>query len=162
MRQSQADSSTRNPHLLRHKRALLTAISLVAFTLIALAKTTKLTGKIVAYDVMYHTSKSASMLQNQEVVILETANPKEKYVRVMFSSVGTTQIEPKYFDGAEPLTVEVFRDHSCDEKAPTFVSQVTLEQTAQTYLLTDAFKTQPPGRIKNLKCYVAIYKKKKK
>ena len=33
---------------------------------------------------------------------------------------------------------------------------------AGTYLLTDAFKTPPPCRIKNLECYVAIYKKKSK
>lgn len=143
------------------KKALLTAVIVVALTTASLAKTTKLSGKLVGYDVMHHTSKSASVVQNQEVVVLETANPKEKYLKVMFSSFGTTQIEEKYFDGTLPLTVDVFRDHSCDEKAPTFASQVTLEQIAQTYLLTDAFKSQPPGRIKTLKCYVAIYKKKK-
>jgi hypothetical protein len=129
---------------------------MVACTLLSFAKNSKLTGKIVGYDVMHHSSKSASVVQNQEVVVLETANPKEKYVKVMFSSFGTTQIEPKYFDGAEALTIDVLRDHSCDEK-----TQVTLEQIAGTYLLTDAFKSQPPGRIKTLKCYVAIYKKKK-
>lgn len=100
-------------------------------------------------------------MQNQEIVVLETSNPKEKYVKIMFSSFGTTQIEQKYFDGTQPLTADVLRDHSCDESAPSFVSQVSLEQIARTYLLTDAFKPQPPGRIKTLKCYVAIYKKKK-
>jgi hypothetical protein len=144
------------------KRPLLISIVIVVFGLISVAKNTKLTGKIVGYDVMQHTSKSASVVQNQEVVVLETANPKEKYVKVMFSSFGTTQIEQKYFDGTEPLTVDVIRDHSCDETAPGFVSQVTLEQIARTYLLTDAFKSQHPGRIKTLKCYVAVYKKKKK
>lgn len=147
--------------MLRRKKSFLAAVAFTTFTLIASGKNTKLTGKIVGYDVMHHTSKSASVVQNQEVVVLETANPKQKYVKVMFSSFGTTQIEPKYFDGTEALTTDVFRDHSCDEKAPTFVSQVTLEQIAGTYLLTDAFKSQPPGRIKTLKCYVAIYKKKK-
>jgi len=147
--------------LLLRTKIFLTAVAIVTFTSFSLAKNTKLTGKIVGYDVMHHTSKSASVVQNQEVVILETANPKQKYVKVMFSSFGTTQIDPKYFDGAEPLTTDVFRDHSCDEKVPAFVSQVTLEQIAGTYLLTDAFKSQPPARIKTLKCYVAIYKKKK-
>lgn len=147
--------------MLLRTKIFLTAVAIVTFTSFSLAKNTKLTGKIVGYDVMHHTSKSASVVQNQEVVILETANPKQKYVKVMFSSFGTTQIDPKYFDGAEPLTTDVFRDHSCDEKVPAFVSQVTLEQIAGTYLLTDAFKSQPPGRIKTLKCYVAIYKKKK-
>jgi hypothetical protein len=143
------------------KKSLLTTLAMVAFTLLSHAKNSKRTGKIVGYDVMHHTSKSASVVQNQEVVVLETANPKEKYVKVMFSSFGTTQIEPKYFDGKEPLTTDVLRDHSCDERTPAFVSEVTLEQIAGTYLLTDAFKSQPPGRIKTLKCYVAIYKKKK-
>lgn len=145
----------------KSNQALMTAVAIAVFTLPCVAKTTKLRGKLVGYDVMHHTSKSASVVQNQEVVVLETANPKEKYVKVMFSSFGTTQIEEKYFDGTLSLSVDVFRDHSCDEKGPTFASQVTLEQIAQTYLLTDAFKSQPPGRIKTLKCYVAIYKKKK-
>jgi hypothetical protein len=147
--------------LIRLKKSLLAVLVIVACTLLSFAKNSKRTGKIVGYDVMHHTSKSASVVQNQEVVVLETANPKEKYVKVMFSSFGTTQIEPKYFDGKEPLTTDVLRDHSCDERTPAFVSQVTLEQIAGTYLLTDAFKPQPPGRIKSLKCYVAIYKKKK-
>ena len=143
------------------KRTLLTAAALLILPLVCFAKTTKLTGKIVGYDFMHHASKAASDTQNQEVVVLETPNPKQKYVKVMFSSPGTTQIEPKYFDGTEPLESSVFRDKSCDEKTPTFVPQVSMEQIAGTYLLTDAYKTHPPSRIKNLDCYVAIYKKKK-
>ena len=102
-------------------------------------------------------------MQNQEVVILETNSQraKDKYAKVMFSSFGTTQIEQKYFDGTQPLDVQVFRDHSCDEHAPRFVSEVSLEQIAGTYLLTDAFRTAPPAKIKTLVCYVAIYQKKK-
>ena len=142
-------------------RPLLTAIALLIFALVCAAKTTRLSGKMVGYDFMHHASKAASDTQNQEVVILETANEKQKYVKVMFSSPGTTQIEPKYFDGAQPLEVETFRDHTCDEKGPTFASQVSMEQIAGTYLLTDAYKTHPPSRIKNLDCYVAIYRKKK-
>ena len=161
MRPLPADCSTRNPYLIRLKKSFLAALVIVACTLLSFAKNSKLTGKIVGYDVMHHSSKSASVVQNQEVVVLETANPKEKYVKVMFSSFGTTQIESKYFDGTEPLTIDVLRDHSCDEKTPAFVSQVSLEQIAGTYLLTHAFKSQAPGRIKTLKCYVAIYKKKK-
>ena len=145
----------------RTKRILLTAIAILAAALLVYAKGTKITGKIVAYDVMLHSSKSASATQNQEVVVIETTNAKHKYVKVMFSSFGTTQIDPKYFDGTLPMDVDVFRDHSCDESVPRFVPQVKLEQIAKTYLLTDAFKASPPGRIKNLTCYVAIYKKKK-
>ena len=110
---------------------------------------------------MKHSSKSASDMQNEEVVVLESSGQKQKYIKVTFSSFGTTQIDPKYFDGTQPLEANVLRDHTCDEKAPTFVTQVSLEQIGGTYLLTDAFKNQPPGRIKTLECYVAIYKKKK-
>ena len=134
---------------------------MMAFAIVSTAKTAKISGKIVAYDVMKHSSKSASDVQNQEVVVLENSGQKQKYVKVMFSSFGTTQIDPKYFDGTQPLDANVLRDHTCDEKAPAFVTQVSLEQIGGTYLLTDAFKNQPPGRIKTLECYVAIYKKKK-
>ena len=142
-------------------KTLLTLAIIMTVTVISSAKNTKISGKMVAYDLMKHSSKSASATQNQEVVVLETGG-KQKYAKVMFSTFGTTQIDPKYFDGTQPLEADVFRDHSCDEKAPTFVTEVSLEQIGGTYLLTDAFKNQPPARIKNLECYVAIYKKKKK
>lgn len=146
----------------RPKKALLTGIAILTFAAVSLAKTQKLTGKIVAYDLMKHNAKTASAMQNQEVVVLETNNPKakDKYVKVMFSSFGTTQIEPKYFDGTQQLEVTVFRDKSCDEHSPAFVAQVSVEQIAGTYLLTDAFKAQPPAKMKNLECYVAIQHKK--
>jgi hypothetical protein len=143
---------------------LLTAISIVALGLVSFAKTQKLAGKIVAYDVMHHNAKNAAgTIQNQETIILENDSPKrkDKYVKITFSSFGTTQIDQKYFDGTQSLTVDVFRDHSCNENFPTFVSQVSIEQMAPgTYLLTDPYKNSPPGRIKNLECYVAIQKKK--
>src|SRR5215471_20009708 len=138
------------------------AAAVLTSGIVCLAKNTKLTGKLVAYDFMKHSAKSASLVQNEEVVVLETPSEKQKYVKLMFSSAGTTQIDPKYFDGTQPLEADVFRDHTCDEKAPTFVTQVSLEQIGGTYLLTDAFKNQPPARIKTLECYVAIYKTKKK
>lgn len=119
-----------------------------------------MTGKMVAYDLMRHTSKTASGVQNEEVVVLEISGPKPKYVKVVFSSSGSTQIDEKYFDGTLPLEVAAFRDKSCDEKEPTFVPQVSIQHIAKTYLLTEAFKTKPPGKIKSLECYGAIYKKK--
>ena len=142
-------------------RTLLMLVTAFLLAGICLAKTTKITGKMVGYDFMHHASKATSDTPNQEVVVLETSNSKQKYVKVMFSSQGTTQIDPKYFDGNEPLETSVFRDKTCDEKRPTFVPQVSMEQIAETYLLTDAYKTHPPSRIKTLECYVAIYKKKK-
>jgi hypothetical protein len=144
-------------------KALLTAVTIVGFAIVSLAKTQKMSGKMVGYDLMKHNSKSTSVMQNQEVVVLETSSPKpkDKYVKVMFSSFGTTQIEQKYFDGAQPLEVDVLRDKSCDDKSPRFASQVSADQIAGFYLLTDAFKTHPPATIKHLECYVAIEKKKK-
>ena len=146
-----------------YKHALLTAAIIVSFALACFAKPQKMSGKIVAYDPMLHSSKSASSMENQEVVVLDTSNPKmkDRYIKVKVSSFGTTQIEPQYFDGTLPLEVSVFRDHSCDESAPRFVTEMSLEKIAGTYLLTDAFKTQPPAKIKSMECYVAIEKKKK-
>ena len=143
------------------KKALLIAVAILTLAIVCLAKTKKVSGKMVAYDFMKHSSKSASLIQNEEVVVLETPNEKQKYVKLIFSSSGTTQIDPKYFDGSQPLAADVIRDKTCDEKAPTFVSQVSMEQIAGTYLLTDAYKNHPPSRIKNLECYAVIYKKKK-
>lgn len=149
------------PRLSGKKKALLTGFAMIMVVTISFGRSAKFTGKIVGYDFMHHASKSASDVQNEEIVVLETPNQKQKYVKVVFSSLGTTQIEPKYFDGTLPLEVNVLRDKTCDEKAPTFVPQVSMEQIAGTYLLTDAFKSHPPSRIKNLDCYAVIYKKKK-
>lgn len=139
---------------------LLLSLAVFLFALVSQAKTAHLAGKMVAYDLMRHASKSATFQQNQEVVILEATGQKDPYVKVVFSSVGTTQIDPKYFDGSLPLEAEVMRDHSCDESAPRFVPQATLENIAGRYLLTEAYKSHAPGKIKRLKCYAAIYKKK--
>lgn len=144
----------------RHRHALLTLVAALTLAVFCFAKTTKLTGKIVAYNLMQHESKTASAVQNQETVILSVPEQKKKYVKIVFSSFGTTQIDEKYFSGTEPLTVEVLRDHTCDENSPVFVSQTSVEQMGGTYLLTDAFKSSPPGKIKTLECYAAIYRKK--
>jgi len=146
--------------LLRNHKALLIALAILGLGLVALAKASKIAGKIVAYDLMRHNSKTASFMQNQEIVILETSGEKEKYIKLIFSSFDTSQIDAKYFDGTLPLEVDVLRDHSCDQRTPVFVTQASLEQIAGTYLLTDAFKNRPPASIKSLKCYAAIYRKK--
>jgi hypothetical protein len=145
----------------RQKLAILTLIAVLAPRLPCFAKTSTLAGKIVAYDLMQHASKQATDVQNQETVVLEATGSKHKYVKVVFSNFGMTQIEQKYFAGTEPLSVEVLREHSCDENSPRFVPQATLEKLGGTYLLTDPFKSSPPGKIKTLQCYVAIYRKKK-
>lgn len=143
-----------------HHKALPTAIAILALGLASFAKASKIAGKIVAYDLMRHNSKAATFMQNQEIVVLETSGEKERYIKVIFSSSDTSQIDAKYFDGTLPLEVDVVRDHTCDQRSPVFVTQASLEQIAGTFLLTDAFKNHPPASIKNLKCYAAIYKKK--
>ena len=148
--------------MLRSRKTLLAALALVAFGQVSSAKPSKLAGKIVAYDVMRHAAKDATFQQNQEVIVLEIAGAKQKYLKVVFSSYGTTQIEQKYFEGTLPLEVEAFRDKSCDESAPRFVTQASPEHITGMYLLTDGFKDHPPARIKTLDCYDAIYRKKKK
>src|SRR5579859_4733150 len=99
-------------------KPLFTAVTVVALALACFAKTPTLSGKMVAYDPLAHAAKVASFVANKEIVILETAGPKTKYVKVMFVSYGTTQLDAKYFDGTKPLTVKALRDKTCDEKDP--------------------------------------------
>jgi hypothetical protein len=140
------------------KKALLLAAGITAFGLTCFAKTPVLTGKMVAYDPLLHASKPSTMQANREVVILETSGRKTKYVKIVFVSFGTKQVEEKFFDGTTPLTVQALRNHECDENSPRMVPQVSLEQKSGTYVLTDPFKTTPP-HIKNLECYDATGKK---
>jgi hypothetical protein len=140
-------------------KAFLTGVVIAALVLACSAKTSSLSGKMVAYDLLSHAAKVASFVANKEVVILETPGQKTKYVKVVFVSYGTTQIDWKYFDGTLPVTVKALRDRACDEKDPKIVSQYGLNQTSGTYLLTDAFKASPPQKIKSLECYDATEKK---
>ena len=87
-------------------------------------------------------------MANKEVVILETPGQKSKFVKVVFVSYGTTQLDGKYFDGTLPLTVKALRDRSCDETNPKMVTQVSLNQGSGTYLLTEAFRNSPPAKIR--------------
>jgi hypothetical protein len=146
--------------LRRRRKLLLRTVAVLGCEILCLARTSKLTGKIVAYDVMRHGAKDASFVQNEEVIVMEVTAPKHRYVKIVFSSFGTTQIDQKYFDGAQLLDVDVFRDKACDETTPRFMSEMSPQQVAGNYLLTDAFKKQSPN-IKKLECYDAIFKKKK-
>ena len=63
------------------------------------ARTAKLTGKMVGQRFNAPRLQSMRLTDRiEEVVVLETLNRKQKYVKVILSSLGTTQIEPKYFD----------------------------------------------------------------
>lgn len=135
-------------------------IAIGVLSLACFAKTPTLTGKMVAYDPLLHASKTSSVVANKEVVILETPDQKQKHVKVVFISFGTTQIEDKYFDGTLPISVRAIRDKGCDEHSPRLLPQVSLDESAGTYLLTNAFKNSPPAKIKTLECYDAVQKKK--
>lgn len=140
-------------------KAFVTGAAIATLGLACFAKTPSPSGKMLAYDPLLHAAKAASFVANKEVVVLEAGGPKSKYLKIVFVGFGTTQIDEKYFDGTLPLTVKAFRDRSCDERDPKMVTQVTLNQTPGTYLLTDAFKNSPPPKIKNLECYDATEKK---
>lgn len=140
-------------------KAFLTGVAMAALCLACFAKTPTLSGKMVAYDPLSHAAKVASFVANKEVVILETPGQKNKHVKIMFVSYGTTQVDGKYFDGTLPLTVKALRDRSCDETDPKMVTQVSLNQSSGTYLLTEAFKNSPPPKIKKLECYDVTEKK---
>ena len=144
--------------MMKWDKTLMTVATIAAFALACFAKT-PLSGKMVAYDPLAHAAKVASFVANKEVVILETAGPKTKYVKVMFVSYGTTQLDAKYFDGTVPLTVKALRDKTCDEKDPKLVTEISLNQGSGSYLLTDPFKKSPPAKIKTLECYDATQKK---
>ena len=139
--------------------AVLTGVALVTLAIGCFAKTPTFTGKMVGYDPLLHAAKDASFVANKESVILEVPGQKSKYVKVVFVSFGTTQIDGKYFDGTQPLTVQVLRDRACDERSPNLVPQMSLNQSAGIYLLTDAFKNSPPARINKIECYDSTGKK---
>ena len=141
------------------KKAWLAGALVLGLAIACFAKVPILNGKMVAYDPLLHAAKDATFSANKEVVILEVTGPKARYIKVVFVGFGTTQIDPKYFDGAVPLSVQAIRDHVCEESSPNLVPQLGPDQAAGTYLLTDAYKNSPPAKIKKLECYDATGKK---
>ncbi len=136
-----------------------TGVCILGLAIACFAKVPTLTGKMVAYDPLLHAAKDATFVANKEIVILEVAGQKTRYVKVVFVGFGTTQIDPKYFDGTVPLSAQAIRDHACEETSPKFVPQLGPDQATGTYLLTDAFKNSPPPKMKKLECYDATGKK---
>ena len=145
--------------MMKQKTAWLTGAFMVAFALACFAKVPTVTGKMVAYDPLLHATKDATFTANKEIVILEIAGSKAKYVKVVFVGFGTTQIDPKYFEGTVPLSVQAIRDHACEDTSPKLVPHLGPDQATGTYVLTEAFKNSPPPKIKKLECYDATGKK---
>jgi len=141
------------------KKTLQVSVAVAAFALTCIAKTPVLTGKMVAYDPLLHASKPSTMQPNKEVIVLETSGHKTKYVKLVFVSFGTKQVDEKFFDGTTPMSVPALRNQECDEGSPRFVTQVSLGQKSGSYLLTDAFNAAPPPHLKKLECYDATGKK---
>jgi hypothetical protein len=141
------------------KKWLVRSVAIAALSTTCSAKTPTLTGKIVAYDPILHGGKSATYGSNREELILETPEKKNRYIKVVFVGFGTTQVDEKYFNGAESLKVKALRDKTCDDTYPKIVTQVGLDQKTGTFVLTDAYKSSPPARIKTLECYEATEKK---
>jgi hypothetical protein len=140
-------------------KLLLRSIAVVALGITAFAKTPTLTGKMVAYDPLLHAAKVATFVANKEEVILEIPGPKTKFVKVVVVGFGTTQIDPKYFDGTTPFVVQALRDRTCDEKSPKLVAEMGTDQKSGIYLMTEAYKNTPTPDIKTLECYEATGKK---
>ncbi|MFZ0732070.1 MAG: hypothetical protein WAM79_07080 [Candidatus Sulfotelmatobacter sp.] len=145
--------------MMKRRKVFLTGVAIAALGIACFARKSSLSGKMVAYDPLLHAAKGASFVANKEAVIIEMPGRKTKYLKIVFVGYGTTQIDAKYFGGALALTVKALRDHSCDETDPRFATQVSLDQTSGTFLLTDAFKNSPPPKIKTLECYDAPEKK---
>jgi hypothetical protein len=143
----------------KQRSAVLTGVVISVLAVSCFAKTPTVTGKMVAYDPILHAAKDATFVANKEVVILEVPGPKIKYVKLVFVGFGTTQIDPKYFDGTLALSAQALRDRACDESSPKIAAEVILKQAGGTYLLTDAFKKSPPASLKKLECYDATGKK---
>ncbi|HLV87723.1 MAG TPA: hypothetical protein VKV39_12140 [Candidatus Sulfotelmatobacter sp.] len=143
----------------KHTKIFLRGTVVAALTLSCFAKTPTMTGKVVAYDPLLHAAKSATFAANKEALILEVPSRKTRYIKLLFVSFGTTQVDRQYFDGSAPLSAKAIRDKTCDERFPRFVTQLGLDQKTGTYLLTDAFKNSPAPKIKNLECYDATQKK---
>jgi hypothetical protein len=144
--------------MMKQKTTWLSGASIVALAIACFAKVPTLTGKMVAYDPLLHAAKDATFVANKEIVILEVAG-QIRYVKVVFVGFGTTQIDPKYFDGTLPLSVQAIRDRACEDTSPKLVPQLGPDQATGTYVLTDAFKNSPPPKIKKLECYDATGKK---
>jgi len=145
--------------MLRSKHFLVNGVVILTLSFPGFNKIPILNGKMVAYNPLRHAGKVASYEANREEIILATPARKKGFVKVVFISYGTTQIDPKYFDGTIPLEVQALREHECDEKYPTIAAEMSLNQRAGTYLLTEAFKNNPPPKIKTLECYAATGKK---
>jgi len=143
----------------KRNNVFLTGVVVAVLGLSCFAKVPTFTGKMVAYDPLLHAAKDASFVANKEVIVLEVPGPKVRYIKVVFVSFGTTQVEPKYFDGITPLAAQAIRDRACDESSPTFAVQLSQNQAAGTYVLTDSFKNSPPPKMKKLECYDATGKK---
>lgn len=135
---------------------------LIAGTLVPLwaVRDQRLTGRVFAYDPTYHWLKQASFVENLEIVIFQLNRPKEghKFVKIVFKSFGPKQLEERVLEGEDILTVHVLRDAKCDENIPAFVSESTFPEMSGKFQISRHFKAEPPPKIMDLTCYLALTK----
>ena len=104
----------------------LLAMATLVFVPSLLAQTHELAGYMFAYDEVRHIEKSM-FGENTEIVILQTNQvDSEKYLELVFKSLGQDQLDKKFFEGDILLTVRAVRDQTCDLNSPEFLDSAAL------------------------------------
>jgi|SRR5580692_7432222 hypothetical protein len=146
-----------------YRRGLfLLAISISALVPRDLAQTRELSGHVFAYDPVLHSDKRF-LGENTEVVILQTSQAdNERYLKLVFKSLGPDQLNKKFFQGDTLLSVRAARDQTCDLNSPEFLDGAALfsylngpvHWQPRKLLLTDHFNTATATTVASLKCYM--------
>src|SRR5579863_5691411 len=146
-----------------YRRALfLLAIAILALVPRDLAQTRELSGYVFAYDPVLHSDKRF-LGENTETVILQTSQvDNEKYLKLVFKSLGQDQLDKKFFKGDRLLTVRAVRDQTCDLNSPEFLDGAALfsylngpvRWQPRKWLLADYFNAATPPTATTLKCYL--------
>ncbi len=141
----------------------LLAMATLVFVPSLLAQTHELAGYMFAYDEVRHIEKSM-FGENTEIVILQTNQvDSEKYLELVFKSLGQDQLDKKFFEGDILLTVRAVRDQTCDLNSPEFLDSAALfsylngpvRRQPRKLSLTAHFNKPTPPTVALLKCYVA-------
>jgi len=129
----------------------------------------RLSGRILAYDPIFHIVKVAPSIENQEIVILqmESKGHQTSYVKLVVHGFGQVQIPDRYFTSAEILTVRATRDSSCDQKSVEFVTKladipppakkpdgtVNVPRNSGKFMVSGSFRDRSLPALSNLECY---------
>jgi hypothetical protein len=146
-----------------YRRALfLFAMGALVLVPRLVAQTRELTGYMFAYDEVRHFEKSM-FGENTEIVILQLGQTdSERYLKLIFKSLGQDQLDKKFFQGDTLLTVRAVRDPTCDLNSPEFLDSAALfsylngpvRWQPRKLSLTAHFNMATPPAVASLKCYV--------